>query len=220
MVTIKKTIEKGETSPTITITLKGSTPDQEKLFSTLMNSQPDNTKDKPTNKSKKNKKQPNTPQQKVEQLVQLQVLRKETGTSKSNNPTDKEVKLSFTVNNKPVENSSYNKNADIEKMKTQTKTENVKRKDTELPFLKLPPGITITKIDGSSSNSKNNYRISMNEVHGSGNVPVNNKSGVIVVDTEKLINSTESNKESSRKSKKKKNKKQQPASEFFFFKKY
>ncbi|XP_045482937.1 myb-like protein P isoform X2 [Harmonia axyridis] len=214
MVTIKKSMENGDNSPTVTITLKGTTPDQDKLLYTLMNDQSDINKEKGSNKSKKNKK-PTNVQQKVEHLVKVQVLRKEYNSNnngKTNNSVDKEVKVSFTVNNKNNETCSGNKNNDSDKNKAQFKIENTKSKEVDLPFLKLPPGITITKIDGPSSNNRNNYQIAMNDPPGNSNVPVNNKSGVIVVDTEKLINSNENNKETSRKSRKKKNKKQPPPS--------
>ena len=42
MVTIKRIIEKGNSPPTVTITLKGATPDQDKLLYTLVNSHSSN----------------------------------------------------------------------------------------------------------------------------------------------------------------------------------
>ncbi|XP_044765218.1 uncharacterized protein LOC123321601 isoform X2 [Coccinella septempunctata] len=210
MVTIKKSMENGDNSPTVTITLKGSTPDQDRLLYTLMNGHSDTNKENINNKSKKTKKQSSNSEQKIEHFVKVQVMRKEytnNGNGKSNN-SNKEVKVSFTVNNRMSENSSNSKNADMDRNVIQPKAEYAKTKELDLPFLKLPPGITITKIDGPSSNNKNNYRIAMNQDSGNSNVPVNNKSGVIVVDTEKLINSNGTNKETSRKNRKKKNKKQ------------
>ncbi|KAK9890017.1 hypothetical protein WA026_008825 [Henosepilachna vigintioctopunctata] len=216
MVTIKRSMENGDNRPTVTITLKGSTPDQDKLLYTLVNGNTEHNK-KDINyavKSKKNKKQSNAIEQKTEHLVKLQVLRKDSNkgsNGKASNPIDKEVKVSFTVNNSINDKSM---NAELEKSnKKHVKVENKKNTELDLPFLRLPPGITITKVDGSLSNK--NYKITMNDIESSEtNITGNNKSGVIVVDTEKLIHTNGISKDSSnsKRNKKKKNKKQQTIS--------
>ncbi|KAL3289745.1 hypothetical protein HHI36_023142 [Cryptolaemus montrouzieri] len=212
-VTIKRSVENGDKRPTVTITLKGSTPDQDELFCTLVNShtESNNKEDKDgQTKSKKNKKCTKAKDQKSEHFVKLHVLRKnteKTKNGKSNNLSGKEVKVSFTVSN----SNNVNANADFGTNNTkQIEVENKKNNDLDLPFLKLPPGITITKINGPVSNR--NHKITVNGVDSSGgNISVNNKSGVIVVDTEKLIQTNRGSKDSSssRKNKKKKNKKKQ-----------
>ncbi|KAG5898856.1 hypothetical protein JTB14_014283 [Gonioctena quinquepunctata] len=180
MVTIKRIAESGSSSPTVTITLKGSTPDQDKLLYTLVNGSDDISSNQQTEnngddaKGKKNKKK-----SKQNQVQPATVV-------------TKELKVTVALDNNRVEQNSkkVDKNpakALMESNKAVSKQKESKKigrqDDLPLPMLRLPPGITITKVEGPVSNR--NYPVSNGEDQKGTTINVG-KSGVIVVDTEKL----------------------------------
>ncbi|RZC36164.1 uncharacterized protein BDFB_000175, partial [Asbolus verrucosus] len=234
MVTIKRVVENDNSLPTVTITLKGSTPDQDKLLYTLVNGHDGNEAQLAENKkNKKNKSQ----QDHVGKTVNLEV-NAATNTKKKKNKNDKPIQSNNTVitkelrvtlavdpvnnvntsadakKNKQNGNINMNKQGDtkINSKKTDVKKDkSSKEADINIPMLKLPPGITITKVDGPMTDR--NYKTSNieNPPYNS-NIPVS-KSGVIVVDTEKLIKqssvtSINGTTAASKKNRRKRNKKQ------------
>ncbi|XP_018327102.1 uncharacterized protein LOC108738255 isoform X2 [Agrilus planipennis] len=226
MVTIKRVPENGCATPTVTITLKGSTPDQDRLLYTLVNGQ---TKDSTaaTIKAEKNGKKSKT---------QIKIKPQHVGNDKKKNESKKSAKenrraphqqnelkvtLSIEKNNVPSPSAVEENPKKTQKCKKQPKKKNVANnksnekdekyvKNTKAPFsktntnnkssegnldlpiLRLPPGITITKIDGPAVNrSFKNVSSTMDTTpkfsSSIGSSASGNKSGVIVVDTEKLI---------------------------------
>ncbi|XP_060515944.1 uncharacterized protein LOC132695608 isoform X2 [Cylas formicarius] len=200
MVTIKRVSNTENGTPAVTITLKGYTPDQDKLLYTLVEDPKDEGKDtkiepvvsKELNKAKKKIK--NKP---------LQVQEKEPKV------VAKEVKVMLAVD-KNSSKAFPDTASDNTCKKPIAKVVNREVLPTEdemraLGNLRLPPGITITKVEGPLSNRN---RVGSDASKASSIV---GKSGVIVVDTEKLIHNNDGGAESvkvSKSSKKKrKNKK-------------
>ncbi|KAJ8980698.1 hypothetical protein NQ317_010601 [Molorchus minor] len=188
-----------------TIPAMGSTPDQDKLLHTLVkDSDNGNSENQNLNstgaKKKKKKKQYN----RLEPTV-----------------IAKELKVTLAVDSNRVNTQSkmMNKNIDEEIQAVETnefKIEPTSHEDLDIPMLRLPPGITITKVAGPVINRK--YEVgSLDDQKGT---PISvAKSGVIVVDTEKLIQNnkhhhidlTQKATKSSKRNKKKKNQKEAPA---------
>ncbi|XP_044256966.1 uncharacterized protein LOC123006505 [Tribolium madens] len=203
MVTIKRVVENDNALPTVTITLKGSTPDQDKLLYTLVNGHDGNNAQLEENKKiKKYKEQ-------VAKTVNLEVAanqkkkkNKNDKTQPANSVVTKELRVTLAVDppsdkkNKQVKNKNKNEN---KKDKLNNKDD-----DINIPMLKLPPGITITKVDGPMTD-RNYKATNIESPPYSSNIPVS-KSGVIVVDTEKLIK--QSSATTSKKNRRKRNKKQ------------
>lgn len=212
MVTIKR-VPGGENGvPSVTITLKGCTPDQDKLLTTLVEEPKIECKNKSTSNhiNNNNLTQNKGPKKK-------KVVGKYNGQSvdKSTVPEPmliaKDVKVTVAVDKDPIPVVTNSLDFIAEKPLKKPKTREVKRErePTEeeiksLGNLRLPPGITITKVEGPVTNK--NYLGSDSNKSSS----VMGKSGVIVVDTEKLIQKTESDGlrfTKANKKKKKKNKK-------------
>lgn len=181
IITIKKSTNEGDSRPTLTVTLKASSDEQDKILNNLLGEYQTTMLTKKNRKNKK--KSPDNLERKIEQQVKLQVIK---NGSKKNHDCESEIKLSFLTNNLV---NTDNKNE--RKASSEAGSENV-----NIPFIKLPPGITITKVDGPVSNK--NYKV-LNEI-GDG-VSHDNKKGVIVVDTEKLIKKTNVNVTASKKNK-------------------
>lgn len=278
MVTIKRVIENDNSPPTVTITLKGSTPDQDKLLYTLVNGYNKNKEQSTVKqeKSSKNKKKNKTqtksavPVKVAEPIIKVATKNKKNKNGVKTEETTKEVKLTFAVDkpainketNKFNENNKKNKPEEKKKREEKKKLQEEKKKQPpqqqqqqipistvskqkqkmekpklvenkkdekdiglNIPMLRLPPGITITKVDGPVANrnrmtppahhthhhhhqSSNNIHNSTSHHHQSSRVPMS-KSGVIVVDTEKLIQQSAAI--ISNKKRKKKNKKEKAA---------
>ncbi|XP_017769806.1 PREDICTED: stress response protein NST1-like [Nicrophorus vespilloides] len=215
MVTIKRIVENNNCPPTVTITLKGSTPDQDKLLYTLVNGHNNRNAEKTveppvpkkdeskTASSKKKKKKKKKEAEKAKTMLQTK------STEKEETVTMSEMKVTLSVDR------SFRKELEakgIHKVETTKRTiiqevpklscDKSKMRETliDIPSLKLPPGITITKVNGPLAARKTPNVQSTAEYNG---VPVS-KSGVIVVDTEKLIQQS-----SGKKTKKKKKKSQE-----------
>lgn len=221
VVTIKRIVENNNSPPLVTITLKGSTPDQDKLLYTLVNGQSksqnnhdvENNKSSSSeqnNKNKKKKKGNNsdsksnqtketTSELKVTLAVDKSFRKQQSSDSKGNN--SKQTSKNNNTNN--------NKNVPPPQEYTKPKTV-IEETHVDMPYLRLPPGITITKVNGplTNKNCKSNENkgksANANNVH---QIPPVNKSGVIVVETEKLIQQSMST-SSGKKNKKKKKKPQ------------
>ncbi|CAH0561800.1 unnamed protein product [Brassicogethes aeneus] len=170
MVTIKRVAENGGQQPTVTITLKGSTPDQDKLLYTLVNGA--DKVDAPANNKKQevlsnnNKKKNKNRQEPAKQVL------------------SKELKVTLALD--PSTQSEGKKKKKKEKSAEQKVEVIERREEVSFPMLKLPPGITITKVEGPISNR--NFKASNLQDQPPGStINVGGKSGVIVVDTEKLI---------------------------------
>lgn len=236
MVTIKRVVENDNSPPTVTITLKGSTPDQDKLLYTLVNGynnkEQTNVKPNSNQDSSKNKKKNKAQANKTTEPV----LNIETNSKKKKNKngvrieeTTKEVKVTLAIDKSSSKIKENNKNKQtVEKKKqpvansTNLKQKIEKNKNTKLvdnnkkdisdvglniPMLRLPPGITITKVDGPVANRNKiptSAPTTATSQHQNSRVPMS-KSGVIVVDTEKLIQQSTS--VISNKKRRKKNKK-------------
>lgn len=212
MVTIKRLVQSNDAVPTVTITLKGSTADQDKLLYTLVN-QRTGGNDAQSTENKKNKKNKDTGtngQSGTTVNLEVKSLNKKNKnkndkSNHQNNVIAKEVRLTLavdptsngnvsdvkknkvTTNNKQSDKTNNNKSKTEAKNKTNTNIIKAinKEGDINIPMLKLPPGITITKVDGPITDR--NYKATNIENHSyNSNIPVS-KSGVIVVDTEKLI---------------------------------
>ncbi|CAG9816498.1 unnamed protein product [Phaedon cochleariae] len=214
MVTIKRVAETGSGTPTVTITLKGSTPDQDKLLYTLVNGSDDTNieetkcKDSTNNNNssgKKKKKQKKQEQTKPPQPAAIVKKEMTVTVELDPNRSNHESKLSVKPMTKNV----------IEKKKAANKQQKENKKtvgadDLPIPMLRLPPGITITKVEGPVPNR--NYQVGNVEDRKGSTINVD-KSGVIVVDTEKLIHNNQADggqaksSKTGKKNKKKKNKK-------------
>lgn len=261
MVTIKRVIENDNAPPTVTITLKGSTPDQDKLLYTLVNGynkkkeQPkiiENTQETSKNK-KKNKSQPapaktpepapsNNKNKKKKKEVKFEEITKEVNVklaidkpkppkpitvveNTKKKPEEKKKQPVFTEVVRPKPKPTPVEKSKV--VKPPPATENCKKPERDvkpkdvgfnLPMLRLPPGITITKVDGPVANRNKPtpppppppthqpaHTYTAPSHYHSSRVPMS-KSGVIVVDTEKLIQ--QSANLLSNKKRKKKNKKE------------
>ncbi|KAF2881865.1 hypothetical protein ILUMI_24297 [Ignelater luminosus] len=241
MVTIKRVSEGSNSPATVTITLKGSTPESDKLLFTLVNghnnkeqlatatintdkvnkskadstikiqSQPSGNKqenDSQKNSKKKKKKETSeiaSKELKVTIAVDKNNVGKKAAASKKNgkaNETPKVPDLKVSKNSKETDKTSQSKSS----------INNSPKEDINLPMLRLPPGITITKIEGPPANR--NCKASSNSNTSTASTPNSNvpvsKSGVIVVDTEKLIQQSitaNNNKKNKKKNKKKRDQK-------------
>nr|CAD7258739.1 unnamed protein product [Timema shepardi] len=115
MVTIKRVIEPNGTEPTVTITLKGTTPDEDKVLFTLINGQAANVSN--------------------------------ARPSSTNVPSPSPVATTTTTSIQ-VGNSYNNHPAEVNhRVAPKGKQEVVNPRSFSLDTLKLPPGITITKVD-------------------------------------------------------------------------
>ncbi|XP_049826647.1 uncharacterized protein LOC109608344 isoform X2 [Aethina tumida] len=220
MVTIKRVTENGNSQPTVTITLKGSTPDQDKLLYTLVNGTETESKQIPqpetNNKSDKQRKteaaapatKKKTKKNKVEPPVQPQPSKN------TNTPTiiTKELKVTLALDpsNKKSENKKQNKvkNDVVTSASKPVRCNEKKEQEVNLPMLKLPPGITITKVEGPISN-RTYKATNLQDQPPSSTINVG-KSGVIVVDTEKLIQQNCSSEAPAKKKSRRKKKKAAP----------
>ncbi|KAK9758806.1 FAM193 family C-terminal [Popillia japonica] len=255
MVTIKRVVENNNSPPTVTITLKGSTPDQDKLLYTLVNGHASDyaAVAKDTNigagtvstTSKNNKCQ--------EQNRKTYDINLDNGSTNHNNNhgsgskkkkktkncntvTTKELKVTLAVDKsfhkgkcametketrkeKSTDNCTKPPNPVVLRGKHPSKrnddrndgkspANSAKDLEIDIPSLKLPPGITITKVNGPIKCKPTPASPTANTGPQYPTVPPVSKSGVIVVDTEKLIQKSISA-NVNKKTKKKKNKKQQ-----------
>lgn len=154
MVTIKRIAESGSSAPTVTITLKGSTPDQDKLLYTLVNGsddasskpaeQPETISNNPTKNKKKKQKQPEPAPQLNQKHkpapVAPQVVTKELKVTVALDMNkNQQTANSQTANQKSGKNNVKNQ---IEKCVTKQNTQksNFNPDDLPIPMLRLPPG--------------------------------------------------------------------------------
>ncbi|CAG9855308.1 unnamed protein product [Phyllotreta striolata] len=222
MVTIKRIAESGSSTPTVTITLKGSTPDQDKLLYTLVNGSDDaNTKPKEQQELKPASKKKKKKQKQQQEQQQSTKINNEPPSPKPPQVVTKELKVTVAldmnknqhpantpvVNQKPAKPNS-NHVADKKPPKQNLQKADLSREDLPIPMLRLPPGITITKVEGPVSNRNYPANNAADQKGSSINV---SKSGVIVVDTEKLVQQKQDPVQTklSKSAKKKKNKKKQ-----------
>lgn len=156
MVTIKRVVENNYSPPTVTITLKGSTPDEDKLLYTLVNGYTDESSSNGGTKSSKKNKQAQMQQPTVkikdpEINVESNPTKKKNKSSINRQDNSKEVKVTLAVNNPASVNGSCNKKKKEKSVKNNVKTSNdaeetnlmktnSKDKDLSIPMLRLPPG--------------------------------------------------------------------------------
>ncbi|ENN74209.1 hypothetical protein YQE_09182, partial [Dendroctonus ponderosae] len=211
MVTIKRVPGGMNGTPLVTITLKGCTPDQDKLLTTLVEEpvideycktakMENKIVDVKGNKKKKNG--IHSSNKNVEVPNEAKIIAKD-------------VKVTLAVDKTSI-SSLPNGFEDIEVKRPKPRATKREREPTDdeirsLGNLRLPPGITITKVEGPVANKSYHIPIANQIADSNKDSSVLGKSGVIVVDTEKLIQKTK-NDDSSKvsktsKKKKKKNKK-------------
>lgn len=168
MVTIKRVMQGSNKEPTVTITLKGSTPDKDKLLFTLINGQSENNNNQPNVKSdltqvdtsKLSKKQ--RKKLKKEQAKNASQPRPaQVPTKKETNTNNEPVKSKTNVNNNS--SKSTNNSKESKEIVTNNKVEDNSVKVSlngksegvlNLQMLRLPPGITITKVEGPTTDRK------------------------------------------------------------------
>lgn len=208
VVTIRRVPGGENGTPSVTITLKGCTPVQDKLLTKLVEPKvevqnlifesnqalpPDPKDGKKKNKGPKPKprrgpyKKPAPPEPPVSKIIARDVK-----VTLAVDPTP-DISLSPLSENRP-------KVKEVKREREPTEAE-IKA----LGNLRLPPGITITKVEGPVNANKNYIAAETSSSASS----VLGKSGVIVVDTEKLIQKTKndiSNQTTETQKKKKKNK--------------
>nr|CAI5857382.1 unnamed protein product [Callosobruchus analis] len=205
MVTIKRIAENEHGEPTVTITLKGSTPDQDKLLYTLVGGPDDKVEapNEPEKSSKKKKKQKNAPTV-VTKDVKVTVAIDPTKPKPETDPNTRKLNKNNHVKMLPSGNKTKLNDFNKKGNNTLLNKKEIPLNDLNIPMLRLPPGITITKIEGPVSNR--NYQVGNVEEQKGPTINVG-KSGVIVVDTEKLIQNKQpgESKAKIKKSKKKKN---------------
>lgn len=201
----------------MTVTLKGSHPDQEKLFYTLVKSEEgkiaNNTKMKTQTQNEKSENQKNANKKKKNKTEEIQSTNNQANTNNSH-IIAKDVKVTLAVDPNATTNSNSKKNKKNNDINKKAKSEEIRKESKvddgiSLP-IRLPPGITITKVEGPVSNR--NLKSANLQDQSQGSTINVNKSGVIVVDTEKLIQQTNGTKNSPSTSgkKNKKNKKKSP----------
>lgn len=129
MVTIKRVAENGSGSPTVTITLKGSTPDQDKLLYTLVGGT-DETVSEPQleieNVSKKKKKK-NVKVNSVQKLTPPVVI-------------TKEVKVTVSLDAGSNQDAKKINKKEGKKVNKNVSGKEVTVDDLSIPMLRLPPG--------------------------------------------------------------------------------
>lgn len=157
MVTIKRVVENNYSPPTVTITLKGSTPDEDKLLYTLVNGYTDESSSNGTTKSSKKNKQPQLQQPTVKikdpeiNIESNPSKKKKNKNSINRQDNSKEVKVTLAVNNPASMNGCCNKKKKEKTFKNNMKISNdneetnslkanSKDKDLNIPMLRLPPG--------------------------------------------------------------------------------
>lgn len=159
MVTIKRIVENNNSPPTVTITLKGSTPDQDKLLYTLVTGQA-NTIASTIDTSYKNHKQEETVKnlnnaKKNKTKKKVKHTQEVPSTQPEKSVTSKELKVTLSVDKSfrkvgsvqceskkedKVDNPSLQNKKNKHKDCNSTK---VKENDLDIPSLRLPPGIYI-----------------------------------------------------------------------------
>lgn len=159
MVTIKRVVENENSLPTVTITLKGSTPDQDKLLYTLVNGNDSETKDNNAQDSdkKKGKNQNTEAKSGKKENSNGSKKKNKSDTNKSKQPTStvitKELKVTLAVDPTPPD-TKKNKQQNINNKQTiqqintrnsngnkqEAKVTRNKDADINIPMLKLPPG--------------------------------------------------------------------------------
>ncbi|XP_066991500.2 mucin-5AC isoform X2 [Anabrus simplex] len=171
MVTIKRVMEPNGAEPTVTITLKGATPDKDKVLFTLVNGQVCQSQEesKPGNqqtsgqvpKTGGNNNPSNSSNSKKKKNSKGNVSSQQNNVStnnKSNHSSAKNVaKNSATLPNSkvaskpvPLQTSQVNSVLPAEVPATASRVPPASR-SFSLENLKLPPGITITKVDGPTA---------------------------------------------------------------------
>lgn len=170
MVTIKRIMEGSNKEPTVTITLKGSTPDKDKLLYTLVNGQTDSCKEEektPELSNRQKKKLKKLEEQAKKELEALVTGTQSLKISQSSNSKDS-VKTNNKQNNKTQQSSNKtnsnktnsNKNKINEDKAVTVSLHSKTETMLNLQMLKLPPGITITKVEGPTVNRKVNITVS------------------------------------------------------------
>lgn len=158
MVTIKRIVENNNSPPTVTITLKGSTPDQDKLLYTLVTGQA-NSISSSIDTSYKNHKQKetikNTSNAKKTKDKKKPKQNQETPTAQQDKSvtTSKELKVTLSVDKSfrkggPIQCESKKSSDKLESSNLQNKkakqkdciSTKVKENDLDIPSLRLPPG--------------------------------------------------------------------------------
>ncbi|XP_066157943.1 uncharacterized protein [Euwallacea fornicatus] len=217
IVTIKRVPGGENGTPSVTITLKGCTPDQDKLLTTLVEEPHVETITKVSSTSENNhckitegknsKKKRNTAKSNYSSTPEMQ-----NSETQESTVVAKVVKVTLAVDKTPVSivSDPYAVQQEIKEKVKEVKRE---RQPTEeeirsLGNLRLPPGITITKVEGPVTSNKTYMHSDSNK--GSS---VLGKSGVIVVDTEKLIQKSETDYPKAVKTSKKKKKKNKKAAD-------
>ncbi|XP_030748295.1 reticulocyte-binding protein 2 homolog a-like isoform X2 [Sitophilus oryzae] len=186
MVTIKRTPGDESGSPSVTITLKGYTPDQDKLLTTLID-KTDMEEKKEVSVTNKNIVQGKCGKKKKNAMKMNESIMSSKVVSDEAKIIAKNVKVTLAVDKNPIPIIPDPLNMIIDQQfKHQAEEIKREREPTAdeiraLGNLKLPPGITITKVEGPLSN-KSYLGSDTNK-----NSSMLGKSGVIVVDTEKLI---------------------------------
>lgn len=127
MVTIKRIAENGTGSPTVTITLKGSTPDQDKLLYTLVGGA-DQTATPPEQDSESISKK------KKKKNAKVNVIQK----SAVPVAITKEVKVTVSLDNASTLDTKKNNKKDAKRAGKPLK--NLEATDLSMPMLRLPPG--------------------------------------------------------------------------------
>lgn len=233
LVTIKRVVESKNSAPLVTITLKGQTPDQDKLLYTLVNGSSNeitttapatatskasniNTKTKGNNSQKP---EANESKKSKKKNKNANASNSKHATSDKNEVSSNELCVTLSIDKSFRKNAAPEVKSDSSSSKASKKKKAEEKAQAEqparlpeefdIPSLRLPPGITITKVNGPI-NHKNCKATNGNGVQNSNGqaFPSANKSGVIVVDTEKLIQQSMNPTTTSKKSKKKKKNKQ------------
>ncbi|XP_014249897.1 protein FAM193A-like isoform X2 [Cimex lectularius] len=183
MVTIKRIMEPHSSEPTVTITLRGATPKQDKVLYTLLNGQVCKVKDVPVESQHSNSKHVST--KKFNNSSELTATKSNKKVKQKKEQQQKvEPTPSAPAKQKPVKQltnpTSIQINNAINTMSKHPTTH------FNINDLKLPPGITITKVDSSESPFNKKVKESTNTKVSSTPMKSAASSEVIVVATNKL----------------------------------
>lgn len=156
MVTIKRIVENNNSPPTVTITLKGSTPDQDKLLYTLVNGHTNDISSTPDTAVRNQKQDPkvkdNNATKKSKNKKKEKQKNEPAPKQQEKSITSSELKVTLSVDKsfrkvgsvqyeaKKDENPDYTGQTKKNKQKKEVVVCKAKDNDLDIPSLRLPPG--------------------------------------------------------------------------------
>lgn len=209
MVTIKRVMEPNSAEPTVTITLRGATPNEDKVLYTLLNGQVCQVqKDTKNSKGKQNAVTINGKNKNIQTNGPLINTKNNNNINGHQNKNNNKNKKDVNISKNGANNNQFKKNEDCRvkapsppqlTSSTAIQINNaINRLSSRQPLpnfslenIKLPPGITITKVDPAQVSQRKSIQQQVKQSAAPPPVPAPQPpmpaaSNVIVVDTGKL----------------------------------